>query len=70
MSQPVMNACGYLEAYIGDLEYVSYVGVSFWNEMGDGTPFIDRDAEDADEQMADYIGQVKKALAELREVKS
>ena len=70
MSQPIMNACGYLENYIGDLEYVSYVGVRFWNEMGDGTPDINPDAEDADEQMADYIGQVKKALAELREVAS
>ena len=70
MSQPIRNACDYLAAYIGDLEYVSYVGVSFWNEMGDGTPCIDRDAEDADQQMADYIAQVKKALAELREVAS
>lgn len=70
MSQPIMDACGYLENYIGDLEYVSYVGAGFWNEMGDGTPCVDRYAEDADQQMADYIGQVKKALAELREVAS
>jgi len=70
MSQPIMNACGYLEAYIGDLTYKSGARISMWNMMGNGTPYIDPDAEDADEQMADYISQVKKALAELREVAS
>jgi hypothetical protein len=70
MSQPVMNACGYLENYIGDLRYVSGVSVGFWNEMGNGTPYIDPDNLDADKQMADYIFSVEKALAELREVKS
>ena len=61
-----VNACIYLEAYIGDLTYVSGAGISMWNMIGNGTPYIDPDAEDADEQMADYIGEVKKALAELR----
>ena len=70
MSQPIMNACGYLEAYIGDLTYVSGASIELWNTMGNGTPYIDPDAEDAEEQMVDYICQVKKALAELREVAS
>ena len=70
MSQPIMNACGYLEAYIGDLTYVSGASIELWNTMGNGTPYIDPDAEDAEEQMVEYICQVKKALAELREVAS
>lgn len=70
MSQPIMNACGYLEAYIGDLTYVSGASVDMWNMMGNGTPYIDPDAEDADQQMADYISGAKKALAELLEVAS
>ena len=70
MSQPIINACVYLEAYIGDLTYVSGASIDLWNTMGNGTPYIDPDAEDAEEQMVDYIGQVKKALAELREVAS
>jgi hypothetical protein len=61
---------GTLENYIGDLRYVSGVSVGFWNEMGNGTPYIDPDNLDADKQMADYIFSVEKALAELREVKS
>lgn len=70
MSQPIKNACDCLAAYIGDLEYVSSEGVSLWNMMGNGTPSVDLYAEDADQQMADYIDQVKKVLAELQEVAS
>ena len=68
--KPLENACGYLENYIGDLRYAWGVSVGFWNEMGNGTPYIDPNALDAGKQMADYIFSVEKALAELREVAS
>lgn len=65
----LLDACTYLEAYVGDLRYVSGVSVGFWNDMGNGTPYIDPDDPNPNARMAEYIDRVEQTLNELREMR-
>lgn len=65
----IHHACIYLEAYAGDLRYVSGVGVGFWNDMSNGTPYIDPDGPNPDAHMAEYINGVELILNDLREMR-